>query len=224
MFTNDFSPEILKVDTPFSFDGFKIELPFYDSEKDEEGVLSINETLHFWTLKKWKSLQDKEKVSNWKVLFFYPADFTFVCPTELKDLADVKKDLDKLEVEVFPISTDSIYSHKAWVKQELLLKNFKFKMLSDHNLELSKRLGILDIKTWMADRATYIVDSNGILRSIEITSGPLGRNSEELIRKIEALQFIEKNKDMVCPARWKKGDKTIKPSLKISWNVFNELN
>jgi len=164
--------QIAKIDTPAP----SFEMPYYNPEKDDEG------NLHLDDLK-----------GKWVVLFFYPADFTFVCPTELKDMADVKKVFDELGVEILAASTDTVFSHRAWTKHEKLMHGFPYKMLSDHNLDTASAYNILDEETGVAGRGSFIIDPEGILRGIEITSGSLGRNSEELIRKIQALQFMSAN-------------------------------
>jgi len=152
------------------------QMPYYNPETDDEGVLHLDD------------LKGK-----WVVLFYYPADFTFVCPTELKDMADAKDRFDEMSVEVLAASTDTVFSHRAWTKHEILMKNFPYKMLSDHNLSVADQYNILDETTGIAGRGTFIIDPDGIIRGIEVTSGPLGRNSQELLRKIEALQFMTQN-------------------------------
>ena len=194
--------QIAKIDTLAP--SFK--LPFYDPKKDDEGTISLEE------------LEGK-----WVVLFFYPADFTFVCPTELKDMANAKAKFEEMDVEVLAVSTDTIYSHRGWVRQEKLMEGFPYKMLSDHNLEISDAYNVLDEKTGVAGRGTFIIDPEGVIRTIEVASGPLGRNSDELIRKIEALQFMEENPWVACPAKWATGDKTLTPSIKIAWQVAEEF-
>ena len=193
---------IAKIDCPAP----NFELPYYCPKKDDEG------TLH---------LQDMK--GKWVVLFFYPADFTFVCPTELKDMAESEEVFEKMGVEVLAASTDTIFSHRAWVKHELLMKNFPYKMLADHALDTADAYNLLDEKTGIAGRGTFIIDPEGIIRGIEVTSGPLGRNSEELVRKIEALQFMGANPGVACPARWKSGSKTLTPSIKIAGEVGEQL-
>ena len=183
------------------------EMPFYDPKTDNDGNMSSEDL-------KWK----------WYVLVFYPADFTFVCPTEMRDLADQKDRFNEMWVEVLSVSTDSVFSHKAWVKDEKLMENFDYKMLADHNLVVSDIYNVLDEESGMAWRGTFIVDPDGVLRWIEVTSGAQGRNSEELIRKIQGLQFMRENPTQACPARWATGAKTLTPSIKISWEVFEALN
>ena len=174
-------PEYVKIDTKAP----DFTLPAYNPKTDDEEKVSL------------ENLKGK-----WVVLFYYPADFTFVCPTELKDMADEEKVFHDLGVEVLAASTDTIYSHRAWVKHEMLMKKFPYKMLADHTTRVAEMYNILDEETGIAGRGTFIIDPNGIVKSIEVTSGPLGRNSAELIRKIEALQFMEKNPGTACPAKW----------------------
>lgn len=194
-------------------------------------VAKIDEAAPDFSLPAYNPLEDNDTMvhladlkGKWVVLFAYPADFTFVCPTELKDMTDSQAKFKELNVEVLSLSTDTVFSHKAWIKQESLMKDFPYKMLADHTLEVSDAYNILDYKSGMAGRGTFIIDPEGIIRGIEITSGPLGRNSEELIRKIEALQHMAANPGIACPARWNKGSKTLTPSIKISGNVGEQLS
>lgn len=197
------SSEFVKIDTAApSFD-----LPAYDPVKDDTTQISL------------ESLKGK-----WSVLFYYPADFTFVCPTELKDLANAKATVDELGIEILAVSTDTVFSHRAWVKHEGLMKGFPYKMLADHTGETAYQYGILDTDTGIAGRGTFIIDPQGVVRGIEITSGPLGRNSAELLRKIEALQYMAENPGTACPARWTPGAKTLTPSIKIAGEVEAQLS
>jgi len=195
--------EEVKIDTKFP----SWEMPYYDSKNDSDAKISSDD------------LKGK-----WYVLFFYPADFTFVCPTELKDLADKKEVFEKMWVEILATSTDTVFTHRAWLKDEKLLENFDYKMPADHNLVLSDMCGILDEEAWMAGRWTFIVDPDWILRGIEVTSGAQGRNSDELIRKIEGLQFMRENPGVACPAKWHIWEKTLNPNIKIAWEVYEALN
>jgi len=182
------------------------DLPAYDPIKDDQTQVSL------------ESLAGK-----WAVLFYYPADFTFVCPTELKDMADMKGKFDELGVTVLAASTDTHFSHRAWVKHEKLMEGFPYTMLADHNGEVASMYNILDFNTGIAGRGTFVIDPDGIVRVIEVTSGPLGRNSAELIRKIEALQFMRANPGTACPAKWAVGSKTLTPSIKIAGEVYEAL-
>ena len=182
-------------------------LPAYDPLKGDQTTVSL------------ESLKGK-----WVVLFYYPADFTFVCPTELKDMAERKAEFDKLGVTVLAASTDTVFSHRAWVEHEKLMEGFPYIMLADHNLETAAQYNILNEDNGIAGRGTFIIDPEQIVRGIEVTSGPLGRNSDELIRKIAALQHMKANPGTACPAKWVAGAKTLKPSIKIAGKVYEELN
>lgn len=195
--------EIVKIDQAAPL----FDLPAYDPIKDTDTKVSL------------ESLKGK-----WTVLFYYPADFTFVCPTELKDMADAKAKFDALWVTVLAASTDTIFSHRAWVKHERLMQGFPYLMLADHNLATADMYNILDDESGIAGRGTFIIDPDLVVRGIEVTSGPLGRNSDELIRKIEALQFMRNNPGTACPAKWAVGAKTLTPSIKIAWEVYEALN
>ena len=184
----------------------RFDLPAYNPLKDDESHVSL------------ESLQGK-----WTVLFYYPADFTFVCPTELKDMATAKDRFDELKVTVLAASTDTTFSHRAWVRHEKLMENFPYTMLADHNGEIAAMYNILNYDTGIAGRGTFIIDPDGIVRGIEVTSGPLGRNSDELLRKIEALQFMREHPGTACPAKWAPGAKTLSPSIKMSGEVFEAL-
>jgi peroxiredoxin (alkyl hydroperoxide reductase subunit C) len=149
------------------------------------------------------------------VLFFYPADFTFVCPTELEDMADNYSKLQELNVEVLSISTDTHFVHAAWHADSPKIKKIKFPMIADPNHEISINYNVLRDEEGVADRATFVIDPDGIVKAIEITDEPIGRNAEELIRKIEALIFARANPGIACPAKWKKGEKTLKPGIDL---------
>lgn len=199
----EYAYEMVKIDSPApTFD-----LPAYDPVKDDTTQVSL------------ESLAGK-----WSVLFYYPADFTFVCPTELKDMADMKDKFAAMNVTVLAASTDTVFSHRAWVKHEGLMKDFPYLMLADHTGAVADMYNIYDHESGIAARGSFIIDPQGIVRGIEVTSGPLGRNSEELLRKIEALQFMASNPGVACPARWKKGAKTLTPSIKIAGEVAEQLN
>ena len=196
-------PIMAKIDT----DAPTFNLPFYDPKTDSDGTISL-----------------EDLKGKWAVLFYYPADFTFVCPTELKDMAEQEAKFKELGVEVLAASTDTVFSHRAWVKHEKLMENFPYKMLADHSTEVSYNYNLLDEESGIAGRGTFIIDPDGVLRGIEITSGALGRNSDELIRKIEALQFMRENPSQACPAKWAIGSKTLTPDIKIAGEVFEALN
>jgi len=160
---------------------------------------------------------------KWVILVFYPADFTFVCPTELKDLSKSHKDIEDNNAEIFVVSTDTIFSHKIRKETESLLKDFTIPMISDRTWELSRYFNVLNEKSGNSERWTFIIAPNGVLKSIEITTEPLGRSAQELLRKIQALRFIETNPGHACPASRNIGFKSLKPSLDIAGKVWEEL-
>ncbi|HVW71145.1 MAG TPA: peroxiredoxin [Steroidobacteraceae bacterium] len=142
---------------------------------------------------------------KWKVVFFWPKDFTFVCPTEIAAFGKLDKEFKARDAQVFGVSIDSEYVHLAWRAAKDELKNLPFPMLSDIKRELTTKLGILDPEAGVAQRATYIVDPQGVIRFVYITDLNVGRNPEEVLRVLDALQT-----DELCPCNWKKGDETLK--------------
>ena len=159
------------------------------------------------------SLEDYK--NKFVVLFFYPADFTFVCPTELEDMADNYEKVKEIGGEILSISTDTHFVHKAWWDASSSIQKIKFPMLGDPNHHLANQFGVLRDGQGVSDRATIIIDPDRLVKSIEITDEPIGRNAEELVRKIEALKFARENPGMACPAKWRKGSKTLKPGIDL---------
>ncbi len=149
------------------------------------------------------------------ILFFYPADFTFVCPTELEDMADNYEKLKDMGVEVLSISTDTHFIHAAWHETSPKISKIKFPMLADPSHEISKLYGVLREKEGVADRATFVIDPEGIIKFIEVTDEPVGRNATELIRKISAIIHSRKNPGHACPARWDIGKEDLKVDIKL---------
>lgn len=168
-------------------------------------------------------LEDAKKAGRWTVLVFYPADFTFICPTELADLAEKHAELQKLGVEVLSVSTDTKFTHMGWQAQERLLKDVKFPMAWDPRGLLAQQLGAYDYKSGLAYRGTFIINPDGVLAGAEVNLNNVGRNMEELVRKLKAFAYTRKNPAEVCPAKWKPGDKTLKPSEKLVGNVAAAL-
>jgi NADH-dependent peroxiredoxin subunit C len=160
---------------------------------------------------------------KWLVLFFYPADFTFVCPTELKDLHQSYAALQEAGAEVLVASVDTAFSHKRWVETEGLLKDFGIKMISDRTTELSMIFGVLNTETGNSERGTFIISPEGVIKSIEVVTEPIGRSSIELIRKVNALNYVAHNPGHACPASWNIGNKTLQPGVKIAGNVGKAL-
>ena len=162
---------------------------------------------------------------KWVVLFFYPADFTFVCPTELKDLNDKVEEFKQMgDVEVLVVSTDTVFSHRGWIKEEHLLENFQIPMVADRTTVLSRYFGVLNEQTWNAERWTFIIDPDGVLKAIEIHTEPLGRSSAELVRKLHALRYIKANPGNACVASWNgENSPKLQPSIKIAGEVAENL-
>ena len=153
---------------------------------------------------------------KWNVFFFYPADFTFVCPTELGDLQDYYAELQGLGVDVYGVSTDTHFVHKAWADASDTIKNITYPLLGDANHYLSNNVfNILDWETGLAHRATFVVDPEGKVVIIEQTSDGIGRNAEELVRKIKAAVYTREHPGEVCPAKWSQGAATLAPTLDL---------
>ncbi len=152
---------------------------------------------------------------KWVVLFFYPADFTFICPTELGDMADHYSELQKLGVEVLSVSTDTVFVHKAWHDNSQTIKKIRFPMLADPTGTICKAYGTYIAHEGLSLRGTFIIDPDGILKSFEINDNSIGRSSAELIRKVKAAQFVKAHGGEVCPANWQPGSKTLKPGLDL---------
>lgn len=163
----------------------------------------------------FKTVSNEDALGKWAIYFFYPADFTFVCPTELVDMADKYEQFKALGVEVYSVSTDSHFTHKAWHDTSESIKKINYPMLADHTGALSRALGVLNEDDFLAYRGTFVADQNGVIRLVEINDGPIGRNADELLRKVEAAQFVATHVGEVCPAKWKKGEATLKPSIDL---------
>ncbi len=163
----------------------------------------------------FKTVTNKDIEGKWAIFFFYPADFTFVCPTELVDLSDKYEELKKLGVEVFSVSTDTHFSHKAWHDTSESIKKIKYPMLADPTGALSRALGVYIEEEGLAYRGTFLVDPDGKIKLAEVQDNGIGRNADELFRKVQAAQFIRNNPNEVCPAKWKPGAQTLKPGLDL---------
>ena len=152
---------------------------------------------------------------KWAIFFFYPADFTFVCPTELVDLAEKYEKLQSLGVEVYSVSTDSHFVHKAWHDASDRIKKINYPMLADPTHAISRDFEVLIEDAGQAERGTFIVNPDGKIVGYEVSAGNVGRNADELLRKVQACQFVHEHGDQVCPANWKPGAETLKPSLDL---------
>ena len=163
----------------------------------------------------FKTVTDADLHGKWSVFFFYPADFTFVCPTELGDMADKYDTLKKLGVEVYSVSTDTHFTHKAWHDTSETIKKIKFPMLADPTGHLSKSFGVYIDEEGLAYRGTFVVNPEGEIKIAELHDNGIGRNSDELVRKIQAAQFVATHQGEVCPAKWQPGQPTLKPGLDL---------
>ena len=159
------------------------------------------------------SLDDYD--GKWKILFFYPADFTFICPTELGELADEYEEFKKEGAEILSVSTDTAFVHKAWKDASKTIEKIKFPMLSDANHFISKAYSTLIEEEGLSLRGTFIIDPKGILKAYEIHDNSIGRSAKELLRKLKAAKFVEEHNGEVCPASWMPGEKTLKPGLDL---------
>jgi len=169
------------------------------------------------------SLEEIRKAGKWCILFFYPADFTFVCPTELADLAEKHKELMDLGCEVVSVSTDTHFVHLAWKNDERLLKDVKFKMAADPTGVVSRYFGVYDCTTGLALRGTFIINPDGVLVGSEINFYNVGRNANELVRRMQANTYLIENPAEACPAKWTPGQKTLTPSEKLVGKVGESL-
>lgn len=163
----------------------------------------------------FKTVTRADILGKWSVFFFYPADFTFVCPTELEDLAEKYKEFTAIGCEIYAVSTDSHFVHKAWHDVSDRIKKLRYPMLADPTHALCRDFDVLIEADGMAERGTFIVNPEGRIAAYEVSAGNVGRNAEELLRKVRALQFVAEHGDEVCPAKWQPGDETLKPSLDL---------
>ncbi|MBL9010604.1 MAG: peroxiredoxin [Alphaproteobacteria bacterium] len=164
---------------------------------------------------KFLAVSDADLKGKWSVVFFYPADFTFVCPTELEDLADNYAEFQKLGVEIYSVSTDTHFAHKAWHDTSAAIKKIQYTMVGDPTLTISRNFEVLIEADGLADRGTFVVDPAGRIQIVEITAGGIGRDAKELLRKIKAAQYVAAHPGEVCPAKWQEGEKTLAPSLDL---------
>jgi peroxiredoxin (alkyl hydroperoxide reductase subunit C) len=166
-----------------------------------------------------KTIDIKDFKDKWLILFFYPADFTFVCPTELEDMAEKYEEFQKLGAEIVSISTDTVFVHKAWHDTSEAVKKIKFPMAADMSGDLSSMFNVLIEEgedAGLALRGTFIIDPKGVIRSIEVNDNSIGRNVDELFRKLQAAKYVYDHGNLeVCPARWKPGEETLKPGLDL---------
>ncbi|WP_085537723.1 alkyl hydroperoxide reductase subunit C [Massilibacteroides vaginae] len=163
----------------------------------------------------FKTISSDDIKGKWSIFFFYPADFTFVCPTELEDMADKYAKFQELGVEIYSVSTDTHFVHKAWHDASESIRKIKYPMLADPTGILSRGFGVMIEEEGLAYRGTFLVNPEGKIKIAEIHDNNIGRNADELLRKAEAALFVASHDGEVCPAKWKKGDATLKPSIDL---------
>jgi peroxiredoxin (alkyl hydroperoxide reductase subunit C) len=152
---------------------------------------------------------------KWSVVFFYPADFTFICPTELEDLAENYAEFKALGVEIYAVSTDTHFAHKAWHDTSPAVKKIEYVMVGDPTHIVSRNFDVLIEAVGLADRGTFVVNPDGVIQIVEVNAGNIGRDAKELLRKVKAAQYVASHDGEVCPAKWKEGEKTLTPSLDL---------
>ena len=164
---------------------------------------------------KFKKVSKKDILGKWSLFFFYPADFTFVCPTELEDLQNKYEDFKTANCEVYSVSCDTHFVHKAWHDTSDTIKKITFPMLADPTGALARDFEVMIESVGVSERGAFLVDPTGKIMYYEVVAGSVGRNAEEILRKLEALMFVSQHPDNVCPAKWSKGKDTLKPGIDL---------
>ncbi len=164
---------------------------------------------------KFLTVSNDDLKGKWSIFFFYPADFTFVCPTELEDLQNEYANLQSMGVEVIAVSTDTHFSHKAWHDSSPAIGKIEYMMLGDPTGTVTRNFDVMREWQGLADRGTFVVDPDGVIQIMETTCEGVGRNAAELVRKVKAAQYVRNNPGQVCPAKWEEGADTLAPSLDL---------
>ena len=164
---------------------------------------------------KFITVTDQDLKGKWSVVFFYPADFTFVCPTELGDLADHHDTFKSMGVEIYAVSTDTQFTHKAWHDTSDTIGKIKYPMIGDPTGAITRNFDVMVESEGLALRGTFVINPEGVIKAIEITDDGIGRDAQELLRKVQAAQYIAANPGQVCPAKWTPGAETLAPSLDL---------
>ncbi|MGE0417627.1 MAG: alkyl hydroperoxide reductase subunit C [Acetobacteraceae bacterium] len=164
---------------------------------------------------KFVDMTDADLRGKWSVMFFYPADFTFVCPTELEDLADNYAAFQRLGVEIYSVSTDTHFAHKAWHDTSHAIRKIEYAMIGDPTGTISRNFDVMIEELGLANRGTFVIDPNGRIQIVEITAEGVGRDAGELLRKVKAAQYVAAHPGEVCPAKWREGEHTLAPSLDL---------
>ena len=163
----------------------------------------------------FKTVSKSDLLGKWSVFFFYPADFTFVCPTELEDLAKIYDKFQQAGCEIYSVSCDTHFVHKAWHDTSDTIKKINYPMLADPTAALARDFEVYIEDSGLAERGSFIVNPEGKIVAYEVTAGNVGRNADELLRRVQASQFVAEHGDEVCPAKWQPGAATLKPSLDL---------
>ena len=163
----------------------------------------------------FKPVSSEDVKGKWSVFFFYPADFTFVCPTELGDLADHYEELKGIDVEIYSVSTDTHFVHKAWHDASDTIRKINFPMLGDPTGVITRGFDVMIEEEGLALRGTFVVNPEGKVKVAEIHDLGIGRSAADLVRKVKAAQYVAANDGEVCPAKWQPGEETLKPSLDL---------
>ncbi|QRM20699.1 peroxiredoxin [Dechloromonas sp. TW-R-39-2] len=164
---------------------------------------------------KFVPVSDADLKGKWSIVFFYPADFTFVCPTELGDMADFYPEFQKLGVEVYSVSTDTHFTHKAWHDTSDTIGKITYPMIGDPTGAITRNFGVMIEEEGLALRGTFVINPEGVIKIAEIHDLGIGRDASELLRKVKAAQYVAAHPGEVCPAKWKEGDATLAPSLDL---------
>ncbi len=162
-----------------------------------------------------KKIRLSDYKGKWVVLLFYPADFTFICPTELEEAALLHNEFKKQGAEIMSVSTDTTFVHKAWHDHSPAIKKINYPMLADPTGKLCREFGTYIESEGLSLRGSFIIDPDGVLKAIEIHDNSIGRSSHEILRKLKAAKFVRENKGQVCPASWEPGKKTLRPGLDL---------
>ena len=164
---------------------------------------------------KFIPVSDTDLKGKWSIVFFYPADFTFVCPTELGDLADVYPEFQKLGVECYSVSTDTHFTHKAWHDTSDTIRKITYPMIGDPTGAITRNFDVMIEEEGLALRGTFVINPEGVIKVAEIHDLGIGRDAKELLRKVQAAQYVASHPGEVCPAKWTPGDATLTPSLDL---------
>ena len=189
-------------------------------EKHFTCAVKVGEQIPDFTLKAYhkddvKDISLNDTRGKWLILFFYPADFTFVCPTELEEMAGLYQDFVKEGAEVMSVSTDGHWVHKAWHDESPAIKKIEFPMLSDRSGVLSRAFGVYIENEGLTLRGSFVIDPKGVVQAMEVHADGVGRSAKELFRKFQAAKFVAEHGGQVCPASWPPGDDTLKPGLDL---------